>query len=490
MTHTAVVTPPPATAAVAAPRRTGAYVVVGVLALLGVAIRIWIMTGTLGTIDSDEAITGLMARHLLHGDFSAFMWRLNHHGTISLFPVALSLRTLGMTSRFALELPYAVISAGSAVLVWRIGTRFLTAFQATFAALTFWLWPALFVWLGVKPYLAYVPTMCLGLALLLCSQRAVERRAPVLDWCLAGLFAGLGFWTSPNINYFVIPTVIWLLVYHWRSLWPRALLVVPFAVLGALPWIWNNWDYQFDSLSTPEGLARGSYLDHLGYAFTHALPTALGLRGFLDGAWFLGSAGWVLYAGVLVALGFGVWRGLLERSPAAIGLLACPFVFALVPFASNLDNDLIGNGRYFYFFAPFLALTIAHLARPVASAVVVAVLLAVSSAWGFTRLDHYRDAIGAARPLDGVVSALEREGHHEAFASFWISSRLTFESDEHVIAVATDLGPTLQAFESRVRDAPRPVYVLDRDDTNGLRDLRKRAATPASRCRSRRSTAT
>ena len=203
-------------------RRTVGYVVVGAFVVLGVAIRIWIMTGKLGTIDSDAAITGLMGRHLLHGGFRVFMWRLNHHGTISLFPVALSLRTLGMTSRFALELPYALISAGSAILVWRIGTRFLTSFQATFAALTLWLWPALFVWLGVNPYLAYVPTMCLGLAMLLCVQRAVERPERVVDWCLAGLFAGLGFWTSPNINYFVIPVAIWLVAYHRRALWPRA----------------------------------------------------------------------------------------------------------------------------------------------------------------------------------------------------------------------------------------------------------------------------
>ncbi len=250
---------------------------------------------------------------------------------------------------------------------------------------------------------------------------------------------------------------------------------MPFVVVGALPWIWNNWDYRFDSLTTPEGLARGSYLDHLGYAFTHALPTALGMRGFFDGRWIFGSAGWVLYLGVLAALGLGVWRGLRARSPAAIGLLTCPFVFALVPFASNLDNDLIGNGRYFYFFAPFLVLTIAHLARPIAAGVVVVTLLAVSSVWGFTRLYDYRDAIGAAKPLGGVVRTLEREGHHEVFASFWISSRLTFESDEEVVAVATDLGPTLQAFEDRVRHARLPVYVIDKDDVNALRDLRTRA---------------
>ena len=70
------------------------------------------------------------------------MWRLSYQGTIATYPVALSFKLFG-TSRFTLELPYLLMSAGATVCVWRIGTRFLRPFQAVFAALAFWLWPAL-----------------------------------------------------------------------------------------------------------------------------------------------------------------------------------------------------------------------------------------------------------------------------------------------------------------------------------------------------------
>ena len=53
-------------------------------------VRLWIITGKRGTMDSDEALTGLMARHLWNGEFRAFMWRFNYQGTISTYPVALS----------------------------------------------------------------------------------------------------------------------------------------------------------------------------------------------------------------------------------------------------------------------------------------------------------------------------------------------------------------------------------------------------------------
>ncbi|MEX2099962.1 MAG: glycosyltransferase family 39 protein, partial [Acidimicrobiia bacterium] len=266
--------------------RTGrrAVVAVAVLIAVGIGVRLWIMTGQLGAIDSDEAITGLMSRHLLDGELRAFMWRLNYQGTIATYPVALSLRLLG-TNQFALELPFMLMSAGSALLIWRIGLRFLSPFRAAFAGLAFWLWPALYVWIGTKPLLFYVPTMLLGLGVILCAQRAVELPRRRLDWCALGLLAGAGWWTSPNIMYFLVPTGAWLALYHWRSLLPHALLVLPSAVIGALPWIWNDATYGWDSLDVSEGLARGSYLDHLGYFFTHALPATLGLRSPFDGTW-------------------------------------------------------------------------------------------------------------------------------------------------------------------------------------------------------------
>jgi hypothetical protein len=455
-----------------------ALVGIAVIAALGLAVRLWMMTGRLGAIDSDEAITGLMARHLLHGEFRAFMWRINYQGTIGTFPVALSLQLLG-TNRFALELPYLLMSAGAAVLIWRVGSRFLQPFQAAFAALAFWIWPAIYVWIGIKPLIFYVPTLVLGLGMMLCALRAVEGRRGWLDWAGMGLLAGAAWWTSPNISYFIVPTAAWLLLFHWRSLWPRALVAVPFAIVGALPWIWNDAHYGWDSLKVDQGLARGSYLDHLGYFFTHALPTALGLRGAFDGRWIIGTGHQVLYALVLLAVASSVVLGLRERSLGAVGMLACPFVFALVPVASNLDHDWIGNGRYFYFFTPFVALTVARLARPVAAASVLAVALAVSSIWGFARLYDNRERIGGGAPLDAVIQTLERDGHHEVFASFWDSSRLTFQSEERIIAVATDLGPSFQGFEDRVRGAKLPVYVCladVRNPFNPLPGVRERAA--------------
>jgi hypothetical protein len=98
--------------------------------------------------------------------------------------------------------------------------------------------------------------------------------------------------------------------------------------------------------------------------------------------------------------------------------------------------------------------------------------------WGFAQLEDHRDAIGGAPPLDAVIQRLERDGHHEVYASFWVALRLTFESDERIIGVATDLGPSYQGYTDRVRSSQLPVYVcfLDPDGPfNPLAGVRARA---------------
>ena len=82
-------------------------------------------------------------------------------------------------------------------------------------------------------------------------------------------------------------------------------------------------NYGFDSLQANYG-ATGSYLDHLGYFFTHALPAALGIRAPFTGSWIIGTGHLFLYAIVLGLLALSVWLGLRERSLAAIGMLTLP----------------------------------------------------------------------------------------------------------------------------------------------------------------------
>ena len=47
----------------------------------GILLRVWVYRSTLGIPDSDEAVVGLMARHILHGQITTFFWGQAYGGS-------------------------------------------------------------------------------------------------------------------------------------------------------------------------------------------------------------------------------------------------------------------------------------------------------------------------------------------------------------------------------------------------------------------------
>src|SRR4051812_8428750 len=49
-------------------------VAVAATVVAGIVLRVWVYRSAAGAPDSDEAIVGLMPRHILHGEFTVFFW--------------------------------------------------------------------------------------------------------------------------------------------------------------------------------------------------------------------------------------------------------------------------------------------------------------------------------------------------------------------------------------------------------------------------------
>src|SRR5205085_3756775 len=57
--------------------------VIGAVAA-GIALRVWLLRGPTGALDSDEAIVGLMARHIVHQhQFTTFYWGQHYGGSLT-----------------------------------------------------------------------------------------------------------------------------------------------------------------------------------------------------------------------------------------------------------------------------------------------------------------------------------------------------------------------------------------------------------------------
>src|SRR5438067_8715242 len=73
--------PSKTTAAVRRNRRLHRYLLGTAILLAGLALRLWALHSPLGPVDGDEAVTTLMARHLLHGQLPAFFWGQEYSGS-------------------------------------------------------------------------------------------------------------------------------------------------------------------------------------------------------------------------------------------------------------------------------------------------------------------------------------------------------------------------------------------------------------------------
>jgi hypothetical protein len=404
-----------------------ATVVGGVTA--GVALRVWMLRGTTGTLDSDEAVVGLMARHIVHQhQFTTFYWGQNYGGSITAVAMATVFQVFGASSAALKAVPIGM-SAIAAVLVWRLGRRTVGEPAATIAALAFWVWPTNYVWLSTKERGFYWACMILGLAFLIVVLRLVDRPNGWRDWIALGLVGGLGWWTSPQILYFAVPGGLWLVLRLRREVW-RMLAAVPFAVAGSLPWLaWNVRHHWAALVPTSHQYDQG-YAGNVKVLVRHGVPVALGLN--IDDHWLVTAVFPVLYVGIVVVGAVAVLR----RRPIPWLLVAVVAIFPLLWGAFPVSG-VIGEGRYVLFLLPALALLLVYAARsPVVQVIVLIAALAIS----VDGVHHLRCCVAPTAPdvampqhTGPLISALDAHHVTRFDGNYWIVYRVAFETDERIL---------------------------------------------------------
>jgi hypothetical protein len=444
---------------------------VALAAIVGAMLRVAVLVSPLGQTDSDEVVIGLMARHIGRDGYPAFYWGQHYGGTVELVPVALSQWLFG-SSIAALRLPTMVLAVVSSVLVWRVGRLLLSPRGAVVAGLLTWLGPPAAVWFGVREQLFYQPTVVIGLALALVVLGAREDpsswRAPS-----AAFLVGLGLWTSPYVIFFLValfgsslPVVVRAVRRRPR---PRASIVaaiVVAAVVGAAPLLADIVVNDGAPLHATAGFpVVGTYWSRLGWFFTNGFPAGIGLRETFTFHWIGGWFGVVAYLAVLILVGRGLWLGLRDLRWDAVGLAASPFLFAFIAFGTRQPNL-----RYQFFLVPFVALVLArslqgrwrHTSSIVAALVVTVALTVVGLARmidisdnsGAFKLGH----VGDLRPAERV---LEAHGITDVFADYWVAYRITYDTNERIVAAPSAGTDRYRPYRDRVRGATRPAWVVE-----------------------------
>ncbi len=423
--------------------------------MTGLGLRVFIARSSLGEMNADEAIVGLMARHVLLGEFPAFYWGQEYGGSLEAI-LAAPLLAAAPTSVAAVKAVPQIFHLVGVGLCYVIGRRIATREAGLLAGALFWMWPAFSVWWSTKESGFYGVTVVAGLAAWLLALR-IDERSRARDWALLGFVAGQGWWASPQIAFFLLPLGLWLLLRRRAS--PAGISIATVtAAVGAAPWIYANVRSDWASFIVPPVPTADPYPARLASFFVEALPAFLGLRLQGEfGHWFFDPVGMVAFALTigLLATALFLHGHLLVR----LGIVLYPFVYAISPLSR-------GEPRYLYLLAPMLAFLLATALKVNWQRLGVVVVMSALAAANIVAMDEGQIGTPAAPDvlisgdLRGLAGDLEEANIDTFYADYWIAYPVTFYSQERVIG--TPFKGTLrnEDWAAQVRGAEGSRYVV------------------------------
>lgn len=445
--------------------------------LLALAVQLGLLASSRIPWSSDQAVVGLMARHILEGRGhpvfyygATYAGSLEAHGVAAVFAVFGATRAAFAGAMAALAL---AIAGGTALVARRAFGPRPALVALSYLAVP----PFFFLYKALTSDGAYdsVALVAIGhlLAALAIEERAASGTSLLVPVTLLGFVAGLGFWVTPVCLPLTAAAVAWV---AGRRL-VRLRAVRPFAAgaaLGALPWLVWNARHGWASLRAAEaGLADfPGFFANVKSFVTVSLPILAGAArpNHEPGSPEEPFPGASVLAPLVLLLLLVPAFSRLRRDPR-IALLV--LTLCAVTGAALLSQRFSpAEPRYFmaaYVLVPPLLGVAAEwwLAAPRRArvALAAALLLLVTHVGGYARAYVHGPVVNDAQvtgPLDELAAALKSLGVRRAWASYWTSYRLAFETGEEILAspLAAEDVVRLPGYAAAVKAAPDAAVVL------------------------------
>jgi 4-amino-4-deoxy-L-arabinose transferase-like glycosyltransferase len=455
--------------------------------VVGLALRLAIIASPLGEIDGDEAVVGLMARHIAFlGERPVFYWGQPYLGSLEAFTAAPFFRVFDSSTPLLKLIPTAYslgFLALSAILARRLFGVPAALATAAYLALP----PAMWAVWSTKARGGYAELLFLGQAVLLATLALAQSRSRRLA-LLWGILAGLAFWTHLLAVVYLLPAVIFLILGR-RSRWSAAEagLAVAGGLLGMLPLLIENFATGFltvGALLQPPDLPLDLGAQLLRF-FRVGVPVLLGLgqpttsQTMFDQDWLQRPAAhvWVVVV-VLVVL-----AAALARHVASLRrLLACGadrlsepalllMVALLVPptVAFTRFGFFVSEARYalpLYSVLPLLAGALFAVRIPQIARVAVVGAVVAFNLWSLVstdpRLWRPEDTLDSSVETRAeLVRYLAAQDRHQMYTDYWIGYPIMFETRETVLAYMISGGFNRYVPPAdNVQRTPNPAWVF------------------------------
>lgn len=444
--------------------------------VLGALLKLMvILSPALGRLNSDHAVLYLMARHVSNGELPAWYWGQEYGG--SLLPTVLGIVFLVTGPHlWLLSLAIGTVSTLVPVLTWRAGVALGFPSAAAVAGALVAVGPPTWLFFGIASDGFYA----VGLVLSLWALVLALHHGSLSPRCAGGigLLVGAAVWTSPLSFLTTLPVAAVLLPRLWRAparLLPLAagLAVGAFPVLQAAVRRGTLLPPQFhndDSIGhRVEAATTGTWAAVFTRFGPHQVPSWLVDR--------------LAVAALLVAVAAGLvslYRLGTGRRDVPTAALLLPVVL-WIPFhvRAYLPSDAPAS-RYGLPLLPFLALWAVRWLRTTAQAALAVAVLALYSAAGLWQAVGGPSAPGSVlhnRSYALLAQDLTAHGRTAVLADYWISYRLTAETDERIVAEPPSL-PRRPAYYRAALSAPQTTAVVFADQATDVSLAQRFAGDP------------
>jgi hypothetical protein len=257
--------------------------------LLALAVRIFLIIRSQNFLDGDEALIGIQAQRILHGELPIYDYGQPYMGSLEAYLMAIPVALFG-ASAWVLRIETALLALILVWLTWmlaghmadaaklsRSSRRIFMVLATLFAALP----PLYDTIVEIHTWGGYIETFVIMLILLLAAFRLTRRwllaettyRELLWRWAGIGFTAGLGLWVDPLVLSAVLAAGLWIIggaililyrnfrenqrslatLFKPHKIFLTAIITLPAALLGFTPGIiwgiqnhWENITYIFN----------------------------------------------------------------------------------------------------------------------------------------------------------------------------------------------------------------------------------------------------
>lgn len=269
-------------------RRYWVFLAVTLMLVAGASLRSYFWFRSMRFLDSDEAIIGLMAKHILfQGSRPVFFYGQNYLSSLDAYLAAILFFFIGRIAP-AIKLIAFLPQIASIPLIYFIGKELDARRTGLFAALLFSVSPIFLVIFSSLELGGYSLVIFFGsltlLLLIKMGDDSFREQYGLWPWAALGFLLGLLFYLHPMSIPLVFSTGLFVLVRHRHHLrWAPLLLLATFFFLACLPIIYYNLHFPFSLLKELEvrsGSPRSlsDILQRSKNIIYYSLPILAGLR--------------------------------------------------------------------------------------------------------------------------------------------------------------------------------------------------------------------